>query len=117
MKRKTFITKLVINALGLAFAAYIVDGIYINNAITLIVAAVVMGVVNAFLKPLFVLLTLPFTILTFGFFLLIVNAAMFGLVALLLPGFSVDGFIPALFGWIIVSITSWVVSSIVKKDD
>src|SRR5690606_24662384 len=79
---------------------------------TLILAALVMGIVNALVKPLAVVLTLPITIVTLGIFLLVVNAAMFALVAWILPGFSVSGFWAALFGWLIVSVVSCVASSL-----
>jgi putative membrane protein len=75
-----------------------------------------MGVVNGLLRPLVVLITLPITIVTFGLFLLVVNAAMFGLVAALLDGFEVSGFFAALFGWAIVSLTGAVSSWTIGPD-
>jgi putative membrane protein len=106
-----FLIRLVINALGLWLAATIVPGIHIDGTGTLILAALVMGIVNALVKPLAFLLTLPITIVTLGIFLLVLNAALFALVAWVLPGFSVSGFWAALFGWLIVSIVSCVASS------
>jgi len=97
------ILRTAINALGLAIAALILPGITIRGFGTLLVAALLMGLVNALLRPVVVLVTLPITIVTFGLFLLVVNAAMFGLVAAMLEGFSVSGFFAALFGWLIVS--------------
>lgn len=101
-----FLIRLLINALGLWLAAAIVPGIAITGTGTLILAALLMGVVNALVRPIAVLLTLPITIVTLGIFLLVLNAAMFALVAWLLPGFTVSGFWAALAGWIIV----WAVS-------
>jgi putative membrane protein len=72
----------------------------------LLLAALLIGIVNALVRPVVIVLTLPITILTLGIFLLVVNAAMFGLVAWLLGGFAVSGFFAALFGWIIVSLVS-----------
>lgn len=106
-----FLIRLVINALGLWLAAEIVPGISISSPGTLVLAALLMGVVNALVRPVAILLTLPITILTLGIFLLIVNAAMFGLVAWLLPGFTVSGFLAALLGWLIVSVVSWFAAS------
>ncbi|MFO7324659.1 MAG: phage holin family protein [Pseudomonadota bacterium] len=106
-----FLVRLLVNALGLWLAATIVPGIHIDGTGTLILAALVMGIVNALVKPLAVVLTLPITIVTLGIFLLVVNAAMFALVAWILPGFSVSGFWAALFGWLIVSVVSCVASS------
>lgn len=105
-----FIVRLLINAVGLWVAAAIVPGITFTGPGTLLFAALLMGVVNALIRPIVVVLTLPLTIVTLGIFLLVVNAAMFGLVAWMLPGFSVDGFFAALFGWLIVSVVSWIAS-------
>ena len=107
------ILRTAINALGLAIAALILPGITIRGFGTLLVAALLMGLVNALLRPVVVLVTLPITIVTFGLFLLVVNAAMFGLVAAMLEGFAVRGFFAALFGWMIVSaigvLSSWTI--------
>lgn len=105
-----FVLRMIVIAAGLAVAAWIVPGIRVAGPGTLLLAALLMGFVNAFIRPLIVLLTLPITLLTFGLFLLVVNAAMFGFVAWLLPGFAVAGFLPALFGWLIVVFVSWVAS-------
>lgn len=78
-----------------------------RGLIRLLLAALVFGLVNAVVRPVLVLLSLPLTILTLGLFLLVVNAAMLGLTALLLPGFRVDGFGAALLGAIVVSVVSW----------
>lgn len=110
------ILRLAITALGLWLASVLLPGITIATPGTLILAALLMGVVNALVRPLAVLLTLPLTILTLGIFLLFVNAAMFGLVAALLDGFSVSGFFAALFGWLIVSFTSTVASWCIGPD-
>lgn len=105
-----FIVRLLINAVGLWIAAAIVPGITFDGAWTLLFAALLVGVVNALVRPVVILLTLPLTIVTLGLFLLVVNAAMFGLVAWLLPGFAVSGFFAALLGWLIVSVVSWIAS-------
>lgn len=101
---------MLIIAAGLAAAAWIVPGITVAGPGTLVLAALLMGFVNAFIRPIVVILTLPITVVTFGLFLLVVNAAMFGLVAWLLPGFEVAGLLPAFFGWLIVVFVSWVAS-------
>ncbi len=107
------VLRTAINALGLAIAALLVPGIAISGLGTLFIAALLMGLVNAVLRPVIVLVTLPITIVTFGVFLLVVNAAMFGLVAALLEGFVVSGFFAALFGWLVVSVigalSSWTI--------
>jgi len=105
-----FLVRLLINAVGLWLAASIVPGIEISGASTLIFAALLMGIVNALVRPVVVVLTLPLTIVTLGIFLLVINAGMFGLVAWVLDGFVVSGFFSALLGWLIVSIVSAVAS-------
>jgi len=110
-----FITRLLIGALSLALAAYVVPGIYIDDWITLLVASLLFGIVNAFIRPFIVLLTLPFTIVTFGLFLFIINAALFALVAWIIPGFYVRDFISAFAGWLIVAITTFLVTHLIKE--
>lgn len=105
-----FLLRTLITALGLWFAQTIIPGIDIETTGTLILAALLMGLVNALVRPVAILFTLPITIVTLGFFLLVINAAMFGLVAAFLEGFTVSGFFAALFGWLIVSLTSTVAS-------
>jgi len=99
-----FLVRMLITALGLALAAWIVPGISVSGWGTLLIAAFLMGIVNAVVRPLAILLTLPVTLLTFGLFLLVINAGMFGLVAWFLDGFHASGFWSALFGWLIVSL-------------
>jgi Predicted membrane protein len=93
-------------ALGLWIASTLLKGLHFIDARSLILAALLLGVINAVIKPLVLILTLPITIVTLGFFLLVINAGMLGLVAYLLDGFSIDGFWTALAASIIVSICS-----------
>lgn len=102
-----FLLRLLVSALGLWLAAELVSGIEVRGAWTLFGAALLLGIVNAVVRPLLVVLTLPFTILTLGLFLLIINAAMLGLVALMFDGFTIAGFWPALLAAIMVSVTGW----------
>jgi putative membrane protein len=81
-----------------------------NTTGTLIAAALLLGVVNAFVRPIIIILTLPITLLTLGLFLLVINALMIMLVAWFLPGFLVAGFWSAVFAAIVVSLTSWIMS-------
>ena len=98
--------------LSLGLAARIIPGIYVDGWVTLLFAALLLSVVNTVVKPIFVLLTFPVTVLTLGLFLLVVNAAMLGLVAWLLPGFAIAGFLPALLGWLVVAFVGWVLNSL-----
>lgn len=97
-------------ALGLWLAAWLVPGVSVTDIRTLLGAALLLGLVNALVRPLLVLLTLPITILSLGLFLLVINAAMFALVARMFDGFSVTGFVPALLGSLVVGVTSWLAS-------
>lgn len=96
--------------LGLFLASSLVPGVSISGAWSFIIAALLLGIVNALVRPIAFLLTLPLTIVTLGLFLFVLNAAMFGLVAAMLDNFSVAGFWSALFGAIIVGLTSTVAS-------
>jgi len=106
-----FLLRLVIAAFGLWLADQLIGGVSIDGTGTLFLAALLLGVVNAVVRPIFVLLTFPLTLVTLGLFLLVVNAAMLGLVAALLPGFHLAGFWSALLGSIVVSIVSWLASA------
>ena len=108
-----FFVRLLISALGLWLASRLVPGFAIEGAFTLFVAAALLGIVNALVRPLVVLLTLPLTILTLGLFLFVVNAAMLGLVAALLDRFSIAGLLSAILGWLVVSATNWIASAYV----
>ena len=108
-----FLIRLLIVALGLWLASVLVPGIAITGVWTLLGAALLLGLVNAIMRPVLVLLTLPVTIVTLGLFLLVINAAMFALVAWVFDGFYIAGFWPALFGSIIVSVTGWLASAFI----
>jgi putative membrane protein len=108
-----FVFRAVIAALGLWLATAWVSGIRIDTPATLVLAGALLGVVNAVVRPIAIVLTLPFTLLTIGFFLLVVNAAMLALVALLLPGFHINGFWAAFLAALIVSVTGWIGSMLI----
>ncbi|MGD8340204.1 MAG: phage holin family protein [Gammaproteobacteria bacterium] len=107
------VLRTLIIAAGIGVAAWLIPGIRIDGAGTLILAAIIMGIVNAIVRPLIILLTLPITILTFGLFLVVVNAALFMLVASLLDGFVVDGALPAVLGWLVLVFVSWVAGAFI----
>ena len=105
-----FLLRLLVVALGLWLASELVPGIAIHGAGTLLGAALLLGIVNASVRPLLIVLTFPITVLTLGLFLLVVNAAMLGLVAWVFDNFTIAGFWPAVFGAIVVSVTGWLAS-------
>ena len=111
-----FVLRVAIVALGLWLATQILPGLYFASAGTLLVAALLLGVVNAIVRPIAVVLTLPLTLLTLGLFLLVINAAMLGLVALLLSGFQISGFWTAVGASLIVSLTGWIASGLIGNN-
>ncbi len=109
-----FILRALISALGLWLATRLVASIRIDDPSTLVLAGLLLGVVNAIVRPVAIILTLPLTILTLGIFLLVVNAAMVGLVAALLPGFHIyGGFRSAFLTAVIVGLTGWIGSYLI----
>jgi putative membrane protein len=111
---KNFLLRAAFGAFGLWLATQVVPGIRIEGAGTLAGAALLLGLLNAVVKPVLIVLTLPITILTLGLFLFVVNAAMLGLVAWFLRGFQIEGFLPALLGSLVVSFISWLSSAFTK---
>lgn len=103
-----FLVRTLICAGGLWLASRVLPGMRFDTDVTLLLAAVLLGLVNAIVRPLLVVLTFPITVLTLGLFLLVVNAAMLGLVSWLLDGFRLADFGTALAGSIIVGLTGWV---------
>ena len=111
-----FVLRVAIVALGLWLATLILPGLHFDSAGYLLGAALLLGIVNAIVRPIAVVLTLPLTLLTLGLFLLVVNAAMLGLVAALLSGFQISSFWTALGGSLIVSITGWVAAGLIGNN-
>lgn len=108
-----FFTRLVITGLGLWAAATIVPGFAIEGVGRLVVAALLLGLVNAVVRPIVFLLTLPLTILTLGLFILVVNGISLAVVAWLVPGVAVSGLFAATLAALVVSVTSWFASTFV----
>ena len=105
-----FIIRVLVVAAGLWVASKIIPGVEITDGWSLALAALVLGVINAFVRPVVIIMTLPLTILTLGLFLLIINAGTLSLTAWLLDGMHVAGFWSALFGALVVSIVGWIVT-------
>jgi len=110
---KGFLTRLLITALGLWVAATIVPGIHISGWRSLVVAALALGIVNAIVRPILVILTLPITLFTLGLFLLVINGISLKIAAALVPGFTVAGLAAAILGSLVVSITGWFASGFI----
>ena len=103
----------ILNAIALLAVAYVFPGVQIQDWMSAAMAALVLGLVNALVKPILVVLTLPVTVLTLGLFLLVLNALLFWAVASLLPGFNVGGFGAAFVGALLYSVISWLLSMLI----
>lgn len=111
-----FLLRAAISALGLWLASLVLPGIAFESPGKLAIAAVLLGVVNAIVRPIMFVLTLPLTLVTLGLFLFVLNAAMVGLVARLVPGFTISGFWTAMGAAVIVWIVSWLGSSLIGSN-
>jgi len=109
-----FILRVLINAAALALAARIVPGISLAGWGPALLAGLVLGLVNALVRPVLVILTFPLTLLTLGLFLLVLNAFCLALTSWLVPGFDIAGFLPAVLGALIVSAVSWLLTAFVS---
>ena len=107
-----FLVHWAIVAASLWITAYLVPGVHVGSVTALLCAALVLGLVNALVRPLLTILTLPITIVTLGLFYLVVNGAAFALAASLVPGFELAGFGSAILCALLVSLVSWVFAGI-----
>jgi putative membrane protein len=110
-----FIAHWLITGIALVAADWVLDGVRIRSGLALVVGALALGLVNALVKPVLVLLTLPFTIITLGLFYLVVNGIAFGLAAALVPGFEVASLGSAMAAAIIVGLVSWAIGAAVRR--
>lgn len=110
-----FILSFVGSAIALFLTAEIVNGVTIIDLRALIIATIIVGLVNTFIRPILRLISLPITLVTFGLFAIVVNAITFSLAAWITPGFEINGIIPALLGAIVLSITSTIIDFVVDK--
>jgi len=108
--------KWVINSLAILIVTYIVKGIEIASPITAIVAAFVLGIINAFLRPFIILITLPINIFTLGVFTFFINGFLFYMVSKIVKGFIISGFWPAFFGSLLFSTISFLSSLLINKE-
>ena len=100
----------LIYAVAIMITAYILPGVSIAGFVSALILAVVLGAINAFIKPVVVILTLPINILTLGLFTLVINALLIMLASMVVPGFGVDGFWWAMLFAIVLSMVTWVLS-------
>jgi putative membrane protein len=110
-----FLIHWLVVAVALWTTAYVVPGVTISSWTALAIAALVLGFVNAIIKPILVILTLPITVLTLGLFYLVVNGIAFALAAALVPGFQIAGAMAAIVGALVTSIISWFIGIFAKR--
>ena len=114
---KEFLIRWLITTLAVMGATYLIPEISYNSTGTLIGAALLLGIINALIRPVLLLLSLPFIIITMGFFILVINALLLLFVSAVIPGFHVEGFWNALFAGIVIGIISWILSSFFRSSD
>lgn len=110
-----FLLTWIAAAISLLITAYVVPGFTVNSFTTALIAAAILGLVNALVRPILIILTLPFTLLTFGLFLFVINALMLWLVGFITPGFVVTGFLPALLDSIVLTLVATVLGQLVTN--
>lgn len=109
-----FLLRVAVNALAIVLAASILPGIEVDGIVPALAAAVLLGLVNAFVRPVLLILTLPITLVTLGLFLFVLNGLCFWLVASVVKGFHVAGFGSAMLGALAVSAASWIVTALIS---
>jgi putative membrane protein len=111
-----FLLRLLLNGFAIIVAAWFVPGVRLAGPVPAIFAGVLLGFVNALVRPILIVLTLPFTLLTLGLFIFFVNAICFTLTAALVPGFDLSGFFAAFFGALVVTIVSWLLNALLADN-
>jgi putative membrane protein len=109
-----FLLRVVVNILAIVLAAAVVPGIQLDGMLSAVAAGLLLGLVNAVVRPILLILTLPITLVTLGLFLLVLNGLCLWLVAFVVSGFHVSGFWAAVLGALVVSIVSWIVTALVS---
>ena len=112
-----FLLRLVANTLAILIVAWMLDGITVAGWVAGALAGLVLALVNAIVKPILVILTLPLTLLTLGLFYFVINAICLWLVALIVPGFDVDGVLTTIIGALLISLFAWVINGVLGTSD
>lgn len=112
-----FFIKTIATAVAVLFAAYILKGVHVDSTVTALIVAFVLGLLNSFIKPILVILTIPITIVTLGLFLLVINIIIVKWAADIVPGFKVDGWFAALLFSLVVSFVSSIIEAIIGTGD
>jgi putative membrane protein len=112
-----FLLRVLLNGVAIMAAAWCVPGVRLTGPLPAFAGGLILGFVNALVRPVLLLLTLPFTLLTLGLFIFVVNAICFALTAGLVPGFEIDGVFAAFFGSLVVTIVSWVLNALLADKE
>jgi putative membrane protein len=112
-----FLIRLIVNAIALIAVAYVVPGVHVSGIVGALIAALILGIVNAILRPILIIISLPLEILTLGLFTFVINGLLFWLVGAIHVGLYVDGFWPAFWGAIIMTIVSWILSLLTRGSE
>ncbi len=110
-----FFTKTIATALAVLLVAYLIKGVTVDNSVTALLVALVLGLLNTFVKPLLIVLTIPITFFTFGLFLIFINVFIIYLVSEIVPGFQVAGFLTAIIFSFLVSFFTFLIESIIGR--
>ena len=112
-----FIAKTLITAVAVLVAAYVLDGVHVKDSITTVLVAAVLGLLNSFIKPILIIITIPITVFTLGLFLLVINILIVKWASDIVPGFKVDGWVYALLFSFVVSIATYLMESLIGTDN
>ena len=107
-----FLARMLLNGIAIFVAAWLIPGLELSGSVPTLVAGAILGLVNALVRPVLIILTLPFTLVTLGLFIFVVNAVCLALTAWLVPGFGISGFWAAFFGALVVSVMSWMLNGL-----
>ncbi|MDE3235709.1 MAG: phage holin family protein [Bacteroidota bacterium] len=112
-----FLSKTLISSVAVLIAAFVIRGVSVDSTLTAVIVAVVLGLLNSFVKPILVILTIPFTVFTLGLFLLVINIIIVKLASEIVHGFRVDGWFPALLFSLVVSLVTSFIEGLIKSQE
>ena len=112
-----FVIRWLVTTVAVLIAAHLIPGVSYEGWGALLGASLLLGIINAFVRPILLLLSLPFIIVTMGLFIFVINALLLMLVSKIVPAFQVSGFWSAFFGSIVISLVSWLLSSFFRGSD
>src|SRR5687768_11355063 len=112
----SFLARLLLNGVAIVVASYFIPGLVLDGVAPAVMAGIILGFINAVVRPILFFLTLPFTLLTLGLFVFVLNAICVALTAAVVPGFEIEGFRAAFVGALVITVISWVLNSLIARD-